>query len=446
MEKTSVFYRSVNKDYPVITGGEGIFVQDDSGNSYLDGVSGCVVTNIGYGVKSVAAALHREALEIGYAHGTLFTSKSQEEFARLITADAPDELNHAYLVSGGTEANETAFSIAIQYYRLKGNTSKWKFIGRELSYHGSSFATMSAAGNIQRRRLYSPLVMPFPLVPAPNCYRCYCELTYPECNIMCAHELEKTILSEGAQNIAGFILEPVIGTSAAGSVPPAEYMPLVRDICNRYDVLLIADEVLCGYGRSGRYLAMDHWKVSADLVTLGKGLGGGYTPIGAVLAHDKIYDTFKGGTGDFVHGYTYQGNPISCAAGIAVNRYIKENKLFEQVEAKGVYLKNKMSEIAEKWQIIGDVRGIGLLLGLELVKNRDTRESYPVETGVAEKARQAAREQGLLLYTGVGRTADIVPRDYLLVAPPFIISTEEMDMLIERLDRAMEKVSSVLDR
>lgn len=447
MKQSNVFYRSLEKKYPLIERGEGVFIWDDRGRRYLDGASGCVVTNIGYGVEPVAEAMFNEARQTGYAHGTTFTSRPQEELARLVTQDAPPGINHAYFVSGGTEANETAFSMAIQYHHQKGNPQKCKIIGRQLSYHGSSFATLSAAGNVQRRSLYSPLLMPFSLVPASHCYRCYRGSSYPECGISCARELENIILAEGPENVAAFIFEPIIGTSAAASVPPTEYISMIRDICDRYDVLMITDEVLCGYGRSGRYLAMDNFGVSADMVTLGKGLGGGYAPLGAVLIHEKVYDVFASNARKFIHGYTYQGNPVSCAAGVAVNRYIKENNLFQQVEEKGRYLKENLQGLASDRPFIGDVRGLGLLLGLELVKNRETKESYPASVALAEKVREIAMNElaeGLLLYTGVGRTADIVPRDYLLIAPPFIIEKKEMDLLVELLAGAVDKATGDL--
>ncbi len=439
-----VFYRSLHKNYPVIQRGKGVFVWDTTGKRYLDAASGCLVTNIGYGVAAVADALREEALQAGFSHGSIFTSAPQEEFARLITEQAPAGLDYAYFVSGGTEANETAFSLALQYHQQKGNTRKWKIIGRRLSYHGSSFATLSAAGNRQRRTMYSPLVMPFPLVPAPHCYRCYYDLSYPSCGVRCARELEQTILSEGAENIAAFICEPVIGTSAAASVPPPEYFPMVRDICDRYDVLLIADEVLCGYGRAGRYLALEHWNVTADLVTLGKGLGGGYTPIAVVLIHEKIHRVFLENWGKFIHGYTYQGNPVSCAGGIAVNRYLRENNLFAQVELKGALLRDKLVDLFNRYDIVGDVRGIGLLMGLELVKDRNTKESFSASLGVAERAREAAMEEGLVVYTGVGGTADVVPRDYLIIAPPFIINEDEIELLVQALERTLQKITREL--
>ncbi len=442
MEQSNVFYRSLEKKYPLIDRGKGVFVWDDRGRRYLDGASGCVVTNIGYGVEAVAEALFEEARQTGFSHGTTFTSRPQEEMARLVTEDAPPGMDYVYFVSGGTEANETAFSIAIQYHRQKNNLNKWKIIGRRLSYHGSSFATLSAAGNVQRRSLYSPLVMPFPLVPAPHCYRCYCGSTYPDCGVSCALELENAILAEGPENVAAFIFEPIIGTSAAASVPPSEYFTMVREICDRYDVLMITDEVLCGYGRSGRYLAMDHFGVSADLVTLGKGLGGGYAPLGAVLMQKGVYEVFNKNAGKFIHGYTYQGNPVSCAAGVAVNRYIKDHNLFQKVADKGRYLKEKLQAIADRSSFIGDTRGMGLLLGLELVKDKESKASFPASAALAEKVREIAMnelDEGLLLYTGVGRTADIIPRDYLIIAPPFIIEGKEMDLLVQLLDQALNK-------
>ena len=444
MNGSNVFYRSLKKNYPLLEKGRGVFVWDSNGKRYLDGASGCLVTNIGYGVVEVAEALRDEALNAGFSHGTIFTNRPQEMLARILTEDTPAGLDYVYFVSGGTEANETAFSLAVQYHRQKGNMRKWKIIGRRLSYHGSSFATMSAAGNVQRRDLYSPLVMPFPLAPAPHCYRCYCGLTYPGCGVSCARELEQIILTEGPENIAAFIMEPVIGTSAAASVPPPEYASLVRQICDQYDVLLIADEVLCGYGRSGRFLAMDHWDTTADLVTLGKGLGGGYAPLGALVIHEKVYAVFNENWGRFIHGYTYQGNPVSCAAGVAVNRFLKENDLFSRVSRIGDYLKTNLERLADKFEIIGDVRGTGLLLGIELVKDRESRESFPSALAVAEQAREKAMEEGLIVYTGVGGTADIVPRDYLIIAPPFIITAEEVDQLVAALERTLGKVSAQL--
>lgn len=439
MKSGNVFYRSLTRDYPIIDRAEGIYVYDTGGNKYLDGASGCLVTNIGYGVPEVVEAVKEESLKIGFAHGTIFTSKPQEELAHNVAALAPEGLDYVYFVSGGTEANETALSMAFQYHQQKGNHNKWKFIGRRFSYHGSSFATMSVGGNMERRKLYSPYVMPFPIIPAPHCYRCYYDLNYPECGLRCARELETTILSEGPDNVAAFIAEPIIGTSAAASVPPDGYFPLIKEICERYDILLIADEVLCGYGRSGKYLAMEHWHVTPDIVTLGKGLGGGYAPLGAVIAHEKVFSVFKSNWQRFIHGYTYQGNPLNCAAGLAVFRYLCGERLFEQVAGKGEYLATGLKEMAQKRRIIGDVRGKGLLLGLELVMNRETKESFAKSLQVAEKVKNICMEDGLLLYTGVGGSADVVARDYLIIAPPFVITREETDALLDLLDTALGK-------
>ena len=444
MKTSSVFYRSLKQKYPMIDKAEGIYIYDTEGNKYLDGASGCLVTNIGYGVTEVAEAMKNEAERTGFVHGSMFTSRPQEQLAYEVAALAPEGLDYVYFVSGGTEANETAISMALQYHMQKGNKRKWKLIGRQYSYHGSSIGTLSVGGNTQRRNIYSPLVLPFPIIPAPHCYRCQYKLSYPGCGLRCAHDLEQTILREGPENVAAFMVEPIIGTSAAASVPPPDYFPVVREICNRYDVLLIADEVLCGYGRSGKYLAVEHWNVVPDIVTLGKGLGGGYTPLGAVLAHERVFEVFKNNWSKFIHGYTYQGNPISCAAGLAVYEYIRKNNLFDNAIKMGDFLKTLLTEICKKYDIVGDVRGEGLLFGLELIKNPDTKESFDKTFQVAETARVTAMEEGLILYTGVGGTADIIPRDYLIIAPPFTINKLQIENLIYLLGKTLSKVEDKL--
>lgn len=432
-----VFYRAPGKEYPMVERAKGVYIYDTAGKKYLDGASGCVVTNIGYGVTEVADAMRETAANISYVHSSTFTSQPQEELAQCLAESTPGKLNHTYFVSGGTEANETAMSMAIQYQLQRGHKNKYKIIGRTLSYHGSSLGTLSVASNIARRRMFSPLLLPFPLVPAPHCYRCHYGLTYPQCGLLCAKALEQVILSEGPENVAAFLAETVIGTSAGASVPPPEYFPLVREICNKYDILFIADEVLCGYGRTGKFLALEQWGVEPDLFALGKGLGGGYAPLAAVVAHERVHRVFQENWGKFVHGYTYQGNPVCCSAGLAVYRYLRREKLFEQVAEKGAYLREGLEGLAARHDCIGDVRGQGLLLALELVKDAAGKESYAKEVQAAEKVKKACLQKGLLLYTGVGGTADITPRDYLLIAPPYVISRGEMDELLQILDTAL---------
>jgi adenosylmethionine-8-amino-7-oxononanoate aminotransferase len=442
--ESNVFYRAPAKKYPVAKKAEGVYIYDTDGKSYLDGASGCVVANIGYGVPQVAEAMKAQALEVSYVHGSTFTTPAQEELAKAIADSTPNGLDYVYFVSGGTEANETAFSMALQYHIQRGMKSKWKVIGRTLSYHGSSLGTLAMASNVGRRRMFSPLLLPFPLVPAAHCYRCHYGLAYPDCGILCAKSLEQTILAEGPDNVAAFIVEPIIGTSAAASVPPPEYFPLIREICDKYDVLLIADEVLCGYGRSGTFTALEQWQVTPDLMTLGKGLGGGYTPLAAVVAHDKVHQVFKETWGKFIHGFTYQGNPVSCAAGLAVNQYLRSEKLLEQVAEKGVYLATGLQDLASKHPSIGDTRGRGLLHGLELVKDKETKESFDKSVQAAEMVKGICMQEGLLLYTGVGGSADVTARDYLIIAPPFVISKEEIDMLLAKLDIALTKAETIL--
>jgi adenosylmethionine-8-amino-7-oxononanoate aminotransferase len=442
---SNVFYRAPVKKYPIVAEAKGVYIHDTDGNKYLDGASGCVVANIGYGVSQVAEAMKEQALKASYVHGSTFTSPAQEELASCIAGSAPVGMDYVYFVSGGTEANETAISMALQYHIQRGKSSKWKIIGRKLSYHGSSLGTLAAASNVARRRMYSPLLLPFPLVPAPHCYRCQFDLSYPACGVLCAKTLEQTILAEGPDNVAAFIVEPIIGTSAAASVPPKEYFPLVREICDRYDVLLIADEVLCGYGRVGTFTALEQWQVVPDILTLGKGVGAGYVPLAAVVAHDRIHQVFKDNWGKFIHGYSYQGNPVSCAAGLAIFKYLCSEKLFEQVTEKGNYLAAGLAELAEKHPIIGDVRGRGLLFGLELVQDREQKLSFDKSVQAAELAKNTCMGEGLLLYTGVGGSADIVPRDYLIITPPFIITLQEINILLNLMHSALAKVENILD-
>jgi len=428
----------------MIESGKGVYLFDTAGKKYLDGVSGCVVANIGYGVTSVADALRDIAAKIGFVHGSTFTNMPKEKLAQKLASLAPEGIDYVYFVSGGTEANETAIQMALQYHKQRGNKEKWKIIGRTLSYHGSSLGTMSISSNIERRRMFSPLLLPFPLVPAPHCYRCYYELTYPDCSLLCAKTLERVVLSEGPENIAAFIAEPVIGTSAAASVPPEGYFRLVREICDKYDIVFIADEVMCGYGRTGYFSALEHWGIKPDIITLGKGLSGGYSPLGAVLADQKIHQVFKDNWGKFIHGYTFQGNPISCAAGLAVFDIIERENLFGQVVEKGNYLMNSLKELSKQHRIIGDVRGKGLFFGLELVKDQATRESYDKSIQLAEQIKKICMDEGLIIYTGVGASADVKSRDCLLIAPPFIISKDEMDILVQLLDNALKKAENKL--
>ncbi|MDW7650020.1 MAG: aspartate aminotransferase family protein [Bacillota bacterium] len=437
--ESHVFYRAPVKQYPVVAKTEGIYIEDTEGKRYLDGASGCVVANIGYSVPQVAQAMKEQAQTVSYVHGSTFTSRPQEELARCIAESAPPDLDYVYFVSGGTEANETAISMALQYHMQQGNKNKWKIIGRTLSYHGSSLGTLAVASNVARRRMFSPLILPFPLVPAAHCYRCPLGLEYPGCSIQCAKILEQTILAEGPDNVAAFIVEPIIGTSTAAAVPPPEYFPMIRHICDKYNVLLIADEVMCGYGRAGTFTAMEQWQVRPDLFTLGKGLGGGYAPLAAVVAHQKVFEVFKNNWGKFIHGFTYQGNPVSCAAGLAVYKYLRSERLFEQVAEKGDILAAGLKQLAAKHAIIGDVRGRGLLLGLELVQNRERKLSFAKSVQASETVKAICMEEGLLLYTGVGASADVTARDYLVIAPPFIITKEETALLIDRLDTALTK-------
>ncbi|NPV71631.1 MAG: aspartate aminotransferase family protein [Firmicutes bacterium] len=432
MNDGNVFYRNVKKGYPVLVKGEGVYLWDRDGNRYLDGCAGALVANIGHGVREIARVMATQAEHLSFAHGERFTAPPVLGLARRIAELAPGSLKKIYFVSGGSEATESALKLARQYFiERDGKTQKYKAIARWHSYHGNTLGALSMSGHVPRRRKYQPLLCNFPHIPAAYCYRCAYDLTYPKCDLRCAAALEEAILAEGPENVAAFIAEPVVGAAAGALTPPPGYFEAVRRICDRYDVLLIADEVMCGVGRTGKYFAIDHWGVVPDIMALAKGLGSGYTPLAAIVVKDEIWETFRKGSGKFVHGHTYGGNPVSCAAGCAVFDYMKERGLVENAASVGIYLKQRMAVLADN-PIVGDVRGIGLMIGVELVKDKATKQPFEVSAGAAELATRSCMKHGVIVYPGQG-CADGVNGDQFLVGPPLTITRRETDELVEGL-------------
>lgn len=439
--QSSVFYRAPAKTYPTAVRSEGIFIYDEQGKRYLDGSSGALVCNIGHGVSAVAKAMADQAQVLAFAHGSMFTSWPQEQLARAIIDLAPGDLSHVYFVSGGSEATETALKLARQYHLERGNERKQKVIARRVSYHGSTLGALSMTGHVARRRMYDPYLLNFPHIAPAYCYRCYYGMSYPACGLQCAYALEKAILNEGSENVSAFICETVVGSSAAAIYPPPEYFPIIREICDKYNVLLITDEVMCGCGRTGAYFAIDHWHVVPDFVAMAKGLGSGYVPLGAVVARRDIFDTIQHGSGRFEHGHTYQGNPLACRVGLTILDIIREKSLIENAAVRGEELLHKLEYLAERHPMIGEVRGKGLMLGIEFVCDRSTKAPFPPERRVAQVVARTAFSEGLILYPGSG-SVDGVRGDHILVGPPFTISSGEIDMLVEILDRVLAEVES----
>jgi adenosylmethionine-8-amino-7-oxononanoate aminotransferase len=433
-----LFYRSPRKIYPRAVRAEGIFIYDETGKSYLDGSGGAVVVSIGHGVEKIRQAMLDQAARIAFAHGSQFTTEAAVELARKIVDISPPGLDRVYFLSGGSEAVETAVKMARQYQVERGIPSKYKVISRWTSYHGNTLGALALSGHTGRRRYYLPLMQHTPHIAPAYCYRCPFGREPASCALECADELEKTILYEGPDSVSAFMAEPVVGATAGALVPRDGYFQRIREICDRYDVLLIVDEVMTGVGRTGKNFAVDHWGVVPDMLVGSKGLAGGYTPIYCVVTKEAVHGAIKDGSGAFVHGHTYSQNPLSCAIASAVLDYIREHDLVNRCAAMGAYLLKKLQDLY-RHPIVGDVRGLGLMAGVELVQNRNTKEPFDPKLKLNALIGSRAFEKGLITYPG-GGGADGVRGDHILLAPPFIITEEQIDQLVGILDEAIADV------
>lgn len=439
MKTNNVFYRGeLRHDYPIIERGEGIYIYDSEGNRYLDAMSGISSVNIGYGVQEVADAITEQVKKLPFCFTARFTSQGQEDLAKRIADISPSGLNKVWFSLAGAEANECAIKVARQFHVETGNPSKFKVISRWQSYHGSTLGALSLSGNLSWRKNYAPMLADYPKIAPVNCYRCPFKKAYPNCDLDCAYDLERVISSSGSQDISAFIAEPIVAGSAGATMPPPEYFKIIRSICDKYNVLFIVDEVHSGNGRSGKFYAFEHWDVIPDIITIAKGIAGGYIPLAATVIHEKIYDAIYRGSGRFVHGVTFSGHPVSCAAGIAVLNYMEKNDLVERAAEMGNYLMKRLSSLSN-FTMVGQVRGKGLLIGIEFVADRITKEPFDPALGVARKISQAAFKKGLLVQAATG-CADGVRGDHILICPPFTISKIEADRIVIILEEVVKEV------
>jgi adenosylmethionine-8-amino-7-oxononanoate aminotransferase len=440
---TNVIYRDLHKTYPTIVRGEGIYVYDDAGNRFIDGSGGsAAVTAIGHGVAEVVAAMTEQAQTLAYAPTHAFTTDAIEECARLIVEEfAPPGLERVWFVSGGSEATENAIKMALQYQRERGQGTKHVVIGRWCSFHGATLATLGVGGNAGRRQPYSAFLPHAEHIPPAFPYRCWTNGACPPCDLSCAGHLERVIRQVGADNVAAFIAEPVVGATLGAVAAPPDYFRAIREICDRYDVLFIADEVMTGFGRTGRAFALDHWGVIPDLIACAKGISGGYAPLGAVLAKPEIVGEVRRRRSSFVIGHTSAGNPLSCAVGAAVLRYVRDHDLIRNAAEVGAYFLVRLRELAARQPIVGDVRGLGLLVGVELVRDRATKEPFSPGWRVGQRVGEATLARGLVSYPGTG-TIDGALGDHLLYAPPLTITHAQIDDLVAILDASLTAVSA----
>ena len=437
-----IFYRNPTKFYPTVEWGEGVHIYDRSGKRYIDGSGGAVVVSIGHGVPEIRQAILRQASEIAFTHGTHFTSEAAVELAERIVSLSPPGLTRVYFLSGGSEAVETAVKMARQYQVDRGRPSKYKVISRWTSYHGNTLGALALSGHTGRRKYYQPLIQHTPHIVPCYCYRCPFGLKPRTCAIECAEELDKAIRYEGPDSVSAFIAEPVVGATAGALVPKDGYFRRIREICDRHDVLLIADEVMTGIGRTGRNFALDHWGVVPNMIACAKGLASGYAPVFCVVTNESIHDTIRNGNGAFVHGHTYSQNPLSCATALAVLDYIAAHDLIRRSARMGEYLLEKLRALY-RHPIVGDVRGLGLFAGVEFVRNRETKEPFDPGLKVNVKIANRAFAKGLITYPGSGG-ADGIQGDHSLLAPPFTITESQIDEMTAILDEAIGEVGREL--
>ncbi|NIA72270.1 aspartate aminotransferase family protein [Pelagibius litoralis] len=437
---SAVFYRDLTGAPPLILHGEGVYLEDADGRRYLDGSASASVVGIGHGRREIWDALAAEGGRVTFVYSGGFTHPWQERLAAAILDLAPANMAAVYFTSGGSEANESAWKLARQYFVEQGKHQKYKAIARWQSYHGVTLATLSLSGRTSWRQIYAPLLLPVPHVAPPYEYRCaFCERS-GGCTLACADDLERTILLEGPDTVAVFFAEPIVGTTVAGLVPHSGYYRRIREICDRYDVLFVADEVLCGYGRSGAPFAIAGWDVEPDIITLGKALGSGYAPLAAMLVSDKIRQVFLEGSGRFVHGLTYSGTPSACFVGLKVHEIMLREGLFTRAKGLGGVLKSKLLELAGRHEIIGEVRGRGLLQGIELVADRKSRRPFPPGERVTERVVRHMRDNGVIVAAGVPLANFGRDGDHLQISPPFIITGQEISIIVEALDDALRSV------
>ena len=438
-----LIHRQLTSDYPVIAHGDGVFLFDRDGKRYLDGSGGAAVSCLGHRHPKVTAAVKDQLDRIAYAHTAFFTNAPAEELAEWLTARAPAGFGKAMFVSGGSEATEAALKFARQVQVERGEPRRTRFIARQQSYHGTTLAALAVGGHTARRRIYEPVfdagLLDGAMSRIAPCYA-YRHQRPDESaeayGARAAAALEAEIQRVGPDTVAAFVAETVVGATA-GVIPPAPgYFREIRRICDRYGVLLILDEVMCGMGRTGALYACAQEQVVPDILTAAKGLGAGYQPIGAMLARDEHVDTIAAGTGAPDHGHTYLAHTTACAAALAVQKTIEEDNLLENVQARGAQLMAVLQQRLGQHPHVGDIRGRGLFVGIELVEDRDTKRPFPPEHRLAAKLKSTAMRNGLVCYPA-GGTADGINGDHVLLAPAFVIRESEVEMLVDLLERSL---------
>ncbi|MBV7332262.1 aspartate aminotransferase family protein [Chloroflexi bacterium TSY] len=441
-KKDALFQRDLRESYSVITRGEGIYLFDDQGKRYIDGTSGAGNVTLGHGYERIVEAMAEQAKTLAYCFSQFFTNQPALELAERIAALAPGDLNHVYFVSGGSEGNETAIKLARQYHLQRGNKQKQQVISRWRSYHGATLGALALTGSPALRAPFNPWLPDFPHIAPYYPYRCPFAGCEGRCNLTCADELERTILQVGPENVAAFLTEPVVLAGVAADSPPPDYFPRIREICDKYDVLFIADEVITGFGRTGRYFAIEHWDVVPDMIVFAKGISSGYAPLGGVILREKIRDSFAEQGEAFAHVFTYVNNPVAMRAGLEVLDIIEENNLLEHVRQMGEHLLTSVDAL-HRYASVGEIRGKGLMMGIELVRDKASKEPFAASMGVHKRMREILLDKGLSM-SGTSGAANWVDGDDLRFYPPLTITRDEIDESIAILDEGLGQLEEEL--
>ncbi|MGG1675969.1 aspartate aminotransferase family protein [Neobacillus sp. NRS-1170] len=443
-----VFHRDFKKEYPIITHGEGVYLFDDTGKKFLDACSGAVAANLGHGIASIGDAMAEQAKKAAFVHTMRFETKALHELAEKIGIMAPGYLNKVYFTTGGSEANESAMKLARQYHRDAGRPQKHIVIGRWQSYHGNTIGSLSAGGDVKRRHAYTPNLLNYAHVYSPYCHRCPYGREQDDCltkqNWTCVADIERTILELGPENVSAFIAEAIVGSQQGAVPPPPGYFEKIRELCDRYQIILILDEVMTGFGRTGTHFATEQLGIEPDIITFGKGVSAGYAPLAGMIVHERLIDgLIQNSDGKFIHGYTYSGHPVAVAAGLAALEVYESDNVLENVNEQGNYLVGLLLELKQKHTCISDVRGRGLLIGIELVKDREQDLLFKPSEKAAETINSIAMELGAVFYPGTG-SIDSINGEHLIISPPLNVKKTDIDEIVRILDESLSIFKSQL--
>ncbi|MEO5699541.1 MAG: aspartate aminotransferase family protein [Casimicrobiaceae bacterium] len=437
---SGVLHRSLRTSLRYAVGGDGCHLIDAQGNRYLDASGGAAVSSLGHSNRRVVEAIQRQVAQLPYAHTSFFTNQPVEELAQRLIDRAPAGFGagRAAFVGSGSEAMEVALKLARQYFVERGEPARSHFIARRMSYHGNTLGALSVGGHFQRRAMYAPLLMPVSHIAPCHAYRFRAaDETDEAYGLRCANELGEAIERVGPERVAAFVAEPVVGATLGSVTAPSGYFRRVREICDRHGVLFIADEVMCGTGRTGSMFAMEQEGACPDIITLGKGLGAGYLPIGAALAAERVLAPIEGNSGVLANGHTYMSHAVACAGALAVLKCVEDDDLLTNVRTQGARLDEALRKRFDAHPHVGDIRGRGLLQAIELVADRSTKQPFPARSGLAERIRSIALDHGLVCYPSSG-SVDGESGEHVLLAPPYIITAELVDEIVDRLAATLD--------